>query len=225
MIYITGDTHIPIDISKLNSKNFSKQKQLKKDDYLIICGDFGGVWDNGKEELYWRKWLEQKSFTTLFVDGNHENFDLLEGFETVDAFGSRVGRISDSIYHLKRGHIYTVDNKRIFTFGGASSHDRGYRQEGISWWRQEMPSLEEMQKGLSSLLECNNEVDLIITHSAPTSVQRKINPAFSSDALTDYLEEIKNTISFDSWYFGHYHTDTVVDGRFYCMYEKIKEYK
>jgi len=77
MIYITGDTHIPIDIQKLNTKNFPEQYQMSKDDYLIICGDFGGIWNKSAEELYWLKWLNNKSFTTLFIDGNHENFDLL----------------------------------------------------------------------------------------------------------------------------------------------------
>jgi len=74
MIYITGDTHIPIDISKLNAKNFPQQKLLDKDDYVIICGDFGGVWDESKEEMFWRNWLHERNFITLFVDGNHENF-------------------------------------------------------------------------------------------------------------------------------------------------------
>jgi len=43
MIFITGDTHIPIDVQKLNDKSFPKQKELTERDYLIICGDFGGV--------------------------------------------------------------------------------------------------------------------------------------------------------------------------------------
>ena len=64
MIYITGDTHQNIDISKLNTKNFPEQKELTKSDYVIICGDFGMVWNNSKEEMYWRKWLEKKNFTT-----------------------------------------------------------------------------------------------------------------------------------------------------------------
>lgn len=84
MIYITGDTHIPIDIHKLSTSNFGEQKVLTKEDVVIICGDFGGVWDNSKEEMYWRKWLDDKSFTTLFVDGNHENFPLLYKFDEVD---------------------------------------------------------------------------------------------------------------------------------------------
>ena len=24
-------------------------------DYLIVCGDFGGVWDDSHQEQYWRK--------------------------------------------------------------------------------------------------------------------------------------------------------------------------
>ena len=48
MIYVTGDTHIPIDIHKLDDDAFMEQKNLTKDDYVIICGDFGGVWGNGE---------------------------------------------------------------------------------------------------------------------------------------------------------------------------------
>jgi len=52
MIYITGDLHGEIEISKLNAKNFPQQKLLDKEDYVIITGDFGLVFDNSKEELF-----------------------------------------------------------------------------------------------------------------------------------------------------------------------------
>ena len=39
MIYITGDTHIPVDIQKLSTKRFPEQKEMTKNDYVIICGD------------------------------------------------------------------------------------------------------------------------------------------------------------------------------------------
>ena len=54
MIYVTGDTHCPIDIRKLSTKNFTEQRNLTKDDALILCGDFGAVWDGGKEDLFWQ---------------------------------------------------------------------------------------------------------------------------------------------------------------------------
>jgi len=38
MIYVTGDIHCPIDISKLNTKNFPIQRKMTKSDYLInVC--------------------------------------------------------------------------------------------------------------------------------------------------------------------------------------------
>ena len=72
-IYITGDMHGEIGISKFNSNNFPEGKTLTKDDYVIVLGDFGLVWNyketgcsvpsnpNDKcwtrEEYYWLKWL------------------------------------------------------------------------------------------------------------------------------------------------------------------------
>ena len=75
MIYITGDTHA--DFSRFLIDKFPIQKEMSKDDYVIICGDFGGIWTFEKEnirEKYSLDYLNEKKFTTLFVDGNHENF-------------------------------------------------------------------------------------------------------------------------------------------------------
>jgi hypothetical protein len=56
---------------------------MTKADYVIICGDFDGVWakdEESKEEKYNLDWLNNKPFTTLFVDGNHENIDWLNSY-------------------------------------------------------------------------------------------------------------------------------------------------
>lgn len=39
---------------------FPEQKEMTKDDFVIICGDFGGVWNKGeesKEETMLMDWL------------------------------------------------------------------------------------------------------------------------------------------------------------------------
>ena len=223
MIYITGDTHIPVDIAKLNSKRFPDQKNLSKNDLLIICGDFGGVWNNDNEEIYWRKWLEQKRFTTLFIDGNHENFKLLNEFEIVDFHGGKAHKISNSIYHLMRGQIYEIDGKRIFTFGGASSHDKEYRTKDKNWWEEELPSNQELETAISNFEANEWNVDCIITHCAPSSVQEKISLKYSKDILTDFFEEIKNKTTFTKWFFGHYHVDVEIDDKFYCVFNNIEK--
>ena len=45
MIYFTGDTHG--DLSRFKS---SAAKKLKKGDYLMVCGDFGFIWNGSAEE-------------------------------------------------------------------------------------------------------------------------------------------------------------------------------
>ena len=70
----------------------------------------------------------EKKFTTLFVDGKHENFTRLYNYPVEEWYGGKVHKIRDSVLHLMRGEICNIDNKNFFTFGGAKSHDI---QEGI----------------------------------------------------------------------------------------------
>ena len=44
MMFVTGDCHG--DYRRFNTKNFPQQKEMTKDDYVIICGDFGHHHDN-----------------------------------------------------------------------------------------------------------------------------------------------------------------------------------
>ncbi len=220
MIYITGDTHIPVDIQKLSSKHFPQQKEMTKNDYVIICGDFGGVWDGSNEEKYWIKWLKNKNFTTLFIDGNHENFDMLYSLPIVEFCGGSAHKVDSGIYHLMRGEVYTIDTKKIFVFGGADSHDKEYRTEGKNWWREEMPTEQEYNNAVNNLEKNNFNVDYVITHSAPTSVQNIISPTYENNKLTDFFESIKNQLSCKKWFFGHYHKDIVLDDKFEGMFNR-----
>ena len=80
MIYITGDCHG--DWKRFSMDSFPEQQGMTRDDFVIVCGDFG-LWNNDKTEKWW---LAEKNFTGRFVDGNHENFDRLYGdeFDIVD---------------------------------------------------------------------------------------------------------------------------------------------
>ena len=225
MIWITGDTHIPIDIHKLSTDNFPEQKQMTKDDYVIICGDFGGVWDHSAEETYWLKWLNSKPFTTLFVDGNHENFDMLKEHYPVGYYqGGKVQRIMSSIYHLMRGQVFDIDGVKIFTMGGASSHDRECRVEGKSWWTEELPSDDEYEEAFKNLGENNWKVDLVITHCAPDSIQRELANWYEHDKLTNFFEVIRQDLTFKKWYFGHYHMDRQIEN-YTAIYRVVEQLK
>ena len=83
MIFITGDTHGYFDVQKIFSfyQNF-KDKKLTKEDYLIIAGDFGFIWDERYRTDIEK--LGEFDITFLFVDGNHENFDVINSFPVTE---------------------------------------------------------------------------------------------------------------------------------------------
>lgn len=110
-IYMTGDTHG--EFARFKKDIFYEQTELSKDDYVIICGDFGGVWDGSPTDRYWLNWLEEKPFTTLFVSGNHENFELLAEYAVEDWHGGKVQRIRPSVIHLMRGQVYEIEGKTL----------------------------------------------------------------------------------------------------------------
>lgn len=222
MIYVTGDIHGGFDIHKLSSKELrSAGLRIKKDDYVIVCGDFGLVWDNKPEERYWRKWLDEKPWTTLFVDGNHENFELLNTYPVEEWHGGRIHRISEKIVHLMRGNMFSLEGASFFTFGGAASHDKEWRLPGLSWWPEELPSDEELRQANDVLAQCNNQVDYIISHCAPSLIQGRLNPTYKTDRLTEYFEYVRETVKFKRWYFGHYHEDVDFDDGFSCLLDRV----
>lgn len=220
MIFVTGDTHGCIDIHKLNRQNFD-YSGLTKNDYIIICGDFGFIWYGNKKDDWWLKWLEELPCSVLFVDGNHENFDILNSYPIEIWNGGKIHKIREHIFHLMRGQVFTIEGKKFFTFGGANSHDKIYRKEGLSWWPQEMPTFEECEDAIKILDKYNWEVDYVITHSAPDNILYRVNPLYEHDLATNFLFTIDKDLKFKHWYFGHYHIDKNIDDLHTAMYQDI----
>ncbi len=245
MIFITGDCHA--EFHKLNKENFSDQKEMTKEDYVIICGDFGGVWDaevESKSERWWMNWLEERPFTTLFVDGNHENFDRLNSYPVEEWHGGKVHKIRPTVIHLMRGQVYELEGKKIFTFGGAQSHDiydgilepdtpdfkakkkwmesnnKFYRVNHISWWVQELATTEEIEEARKNLEKHSWQIDYIVTHCCPVSTQMMLG-VHDADVTTAFLEEVKNKCDYQNWYFGHYHDDKDITEKDKLLYKQI----
>lgn len=249
MVYITGDCHA--DFRKFSAKRFAEQKEMTREDFVIVCGDFGGIWKDDEQERYWLNWLAQKPFTLLFVDGNHENFDRLCGgeFEVVDFHGGKAHKIRENIYHLMRGFVFELCGKTFFAFGGASSHDiddgildradftserefrktyknwyragKIFRVNHESWWAQELPSQEEMDRGRRNLEAHGNRVDFVVSHCLPQTLVH-ILVGGKADSLTIYFNMLmQNGLQVGSWYCGHYHTDQWLINRFRVLYHDI----
>ena len=208
-IFVCGDIHHDHDIAKIQPQNFTIQKDLTKDDVLIVAGDWGGIWyyDYRNENLL--EWWESRNFTTLVVDGNHENHTLISKLPTIERFGGKVRRVSESVFIAKRGEIYTINGKKILTLGGAESLDKACRVEGYSWWKDEEITKKDISCAFHNLKKYDFSIDYIISHTGGSEICRQLD---FTPTISDYLLDKILTISiYKKHYLGHYHLDKLID--------------
>ena len=137
-----------------------------------------------------------------------------------------MGKVTDGIYHLLRGQTYYFDGKKVLVCGGADSVDLYRRVEGLSWWPEEAISESEIDAIAA------DHYDYVLTHCCSRSVFES-NKAYlitldnlNQDAINHYsedmLEKLMNKITFDKWYFGHYHIDRDLDDKFCALFNHFE---
>lgn len=223
---ITGDIHGTLDIAKILDFFDEREDEFTKDDYLIICGDVGVCGFSVTDQNVTRRILRNLPVTTLFVDGNHENFAELNSYGVDEWNGGTVHFIESDIIHLMRGQVYNIDGTTFFTFGGAYSIDKMYRAEGLTWFPEEIPSREEYEEGWKNLEKVDFKVDYILSHTGPREIAAAMGYGELSDdeiELRQYLQRVADYTEFEAWYFGHFHDDTEVEDMFYCLYNDVIE--
>jgi len=163
-------------------------------------------------------------FTILFIDDNHENFDLLNSFEIESWNGGKVHKIADNIIHLMRGQVFTIEGKTFFIFGGSESIDRASRVEGQSWWADEVPSRADFDEAHKNLEKAGYKVNYIITHcidrkTLTTPPFNQFNyKVFPTNQGLNYFED---EIEYGHWYFAHYHNDMKINDKKTALYQEI----
>ncbi len=220
MIYVTGDMHG--DTERLYDRQFRK---IKPGDVLLVCGDFGYIFNHDKLEEQVINFFSKQKFITAFVDGTHDDLSFINRCRTTVWKGGMVHRVKGNLLHLMRGQIFEIEGKRIFTFGGGESTDKDMRIEQGRWWREEEPTPLEMAGGAKRLDEAGCDVDYIITHEPPMLVKSAMllrkGDSDRVNKLNGYFEEIGRSCDFTHWYFGSLHEDRVITEHHTCVFRKI----
>jgi hypothetical protein len=221
-IFVCGDIHSTLDINKLDP--FMDREDLKENDYLIICGDMGICGFSREQEALTREYLRNLPMTVLFADGNHEKFDALNSYPVEEWHGGKVHIIEPGLIHLMCGQIYFIDGKKFFVFGGAYSIDRAYRELGVTWFEEELPSEEEYEEAWKNLKACDYKVDYIITHTGPYEITTEMGYECHDEARKQamFFQQIAVNVDFKDWYFGHLHEDMDIDN-FHCRIHEITQ--
>ena len=193
MVYVTGDMHG--DYALFSQKKF---KNIKEGDTLIVCGDFGFIWRGDSKEKKILDKLGKKKYKILFVDGTHENFDLIARYPVVNFAGGKAHKIRDNIYHLMRGQIFEIEGEKYFAMGGGESPD---------------------------IERCKYKVDYMITHEPSQKIKNflrlKDNEPLTVSGLNAYLQELSANCDFKCWFFGSLHEDKFVSATQVALFQNL----
>ena len=220
--FVTGDCHG--DLSKI--WRFIKRFDLGSESRIIVCGDMGIYWDKSQKDANYmiKQYEENCNGVQLFwIDGNHENFDIIDTFE------KPYHKCSPHITYISRGtNIFTKINDKIANLlflGGADSIDKAWRTEGIGWWPQEQIREEDIE-GLAG------KYTFVFTHCCPYSIFNSHRGFLCqhggefrdvNHTSEEMLDRLKDEITFKHWFFGHYHINMKLNDQFTCLLDDFIE--
>ena len=217
MVYVTGDMHG--EWARFRARGM---RQLRRNDTLLICGDFGFLWDGSKREQAILRKMEHLPFDIAFVDGCHENFDLLDACPIEEWNGAPVHRVADNVFHMLRGEIYEIEGHTYFAFGGGSSGDKEFRDEPNSWWEQERPTQAEINEAMEHLEAHDNKIDYIITHEPPGILRDCLNIDGGEHAdVGSFFEDMTKACIYRKWFFGKCHLNKYIPVKFYAVFDAV----
>lgn len=181
--------------------------------HIIACGDFG-FWTHlhrGRVFVdFVAKKSQEKQIKFLWIDGNHENHDLIR--DLVDKHGSDkpIDTPNEWLQYIPRGCRFTIGAVSYMGYGGAYSVDWKDRVEGKSWWRGELIDPFHLD-GIADQF-----VDVLITHDAPYNGGKWIT--YKDDlpvsvAQRQLVKELHNKVRPVYHFCGHHHVrETWMDG-------------
>lgn len=174
----------------------------KSPDIVLQCGDFGwwpSMEVNVKKHYARNKWelkgVKPGNSKIYWCDGNHEeHVDLVQD--------GLIHEMYDCVYHASRGSVLVLpDGRNVLFVGGADSIDKQFRTNGIDWFASENIS----QRDFETIMSVDVEIDIVISHTCPTSFDILDSREHYSDVNRLVLDEVLIKYKPSYWYFGHWH--------------------
>lgn len=217
-IWVTGDTHGNFS----NLIAFIQHWELGPDDLVIILGDAGfNYFGDELGDKKRKKLVNRYNVKILCIHGNHEERPWnVEGYKEVDWMGGRVfvQQAFPNILFARDGSVFEFGDTKWLVAGGAYSVDKYWRLiTGNHWFPEEQPSDEIKEDVESMLIRHNNEMDYILSHTAPLKYEpvevflAGIDQSEVDKSTERWLDGIESTIDYKHWFCGHYHTDKKID--------------
>ena len=228
--FVTGDIHgKPTRVI-----DFAKKMKLKKNDCVVILGDTGfNYYKNERDASLKEHTNNEVDCDILCIHGNHEaNPEYMNTMKEKEWRGGVVYYEENCprILYTKDGEVYDFDGKTAVALGGAYSIDKEYRlMMNWMWHSDEQMAPEVMRRCEENLERVNWKVDYVLSHTVPLSAEpteffmEGVDQSTVDKTMENWLESIKNRLTFERWYAGHYHCDVVKCDNINIMYYEVKE--
>ncbi len=214
MIKFISDNHAFDFIGELES-----YKPENEDDLLIVLGDTCFKLADIEKYNEFDKWLLSRDYKIAVVEGNHENYEYLDGCKEEIWCGGKVNRINENVVRLRRGEIYTIEGNTFFAFGGCDSSEK-WKAKGL-WHEGDIPTREQLDNAYENLKKAGYKVDYVLTHKYFCN-QCFVHPGENEHTLFMLNRFIDNNVSFKRWYSGHRHEDRDIDDKHRVVYNKLR---
>lgn len=183
--------------------------------WIIQVGDWGGTWPGFHGMVFTDRLnaaLSQANVHLVWLDGNHEGFDLLDQLVKINPMNQRGQTfIRSNILYSPRGCAWVLDNKRFMTVGGAYSIDKQWRTIHESWWPQEQLTDSQVHgivaNATARRAKDKPEVDYLFTHDCHpnTPFKHRIKDDVESNLHRRKIATIANAVRPKMWWHGHMH--------------------
>ena len=223
---ITGDIH------RVFTRFNGLDEKIGEEFAVIILGDVGINYMLDERDYQLKRYLEKYNCVFYCVRGNHEerpencNIPLIWDVNVMGEVYCE--KEFPHIRYFKDGGVYSIEGKKVLVIGGAYSVDKEYRlSKGLHWFESEQLTADEKEKILEKVR--GQHFDVVLSHTCPLDWEpRDLFLSFIDQTTVDkrmeiFLNVIKNHITFDKYFFGHYHADRWERENVRQLYEDIIE--
>ena len=240
-VYITGDKHG--DYGEVAM--WCAARGTTKDDLLIVLGDNGVNYYGEHKDKRLKEYLEEIPITFFMIKGNHDQRPSRKLYHIApeDAHPLLCGTclVEDDYPSLLfsamyGGYQFRLENgiwRKAFVLGGAYSVDKWYRLDmqasgykNYRWFADEQMTSYEMREA-DEMMDSFGP-DIILSHTCPERyipsdlLLRGIDQNMVDRTMERWMDRVEQSISYEKWYCGHWHTDRSVYGM-RCMLHDISE--
>jgi DNA repair exonuclease SbcCD nuclease subunit len=222
-ILLLGDQH--------NNFSYLIQKILKynlRNSVMLCVGDFGAYWDDDNLNMQslqnLNNVLNKNKIELYTIRGNHDN---PKNFDNKRIYGN--------VHLVKDYSVLTFNNYNFLMIGGAISPDKDYRiiKKEITEDTIINDTLFEGEEFILDIEKASKlkNIDIVITHSAPTGVYPHTYVNTGNDKLNKQLLEERQDLAklrdilfknnnIQYWFYGHFHInncETINNTQYCCI--------